>query len=143
MSGLSDNLKVTVRGLDGRPIVVTPEMLSAMPFLQLQKLREMNQNDQLVQNMLANFEHRAFTRGFVSSPDSPTNPITRAAALGVATPAYSAMKGLGILPESQKGKGLASEASLEQVKQGMIGIGEGLGESAMMYGKKARGMLGL
>lgn len=126
MNGLSDNLQVTIRGWDGRPIVVTPKFLSQMPFLQLQELRALNQDDQLVQNMLANFEHRAFSREFVASPDSPTNPLVRAASLGIATPAYSAMKATGTLPASQKGAGMASEPSIEQVRQGMLGIGEGL-----------------
>lgn len=119
-------LQVTIRGFDGRPMVVTKAMLEAMPFIRLQELRAVNQDDQLTQDFLANYEHRAFTREFVRSKDSPFDPITRAAALGVATPVYSAMKATGTLPASQQGTGLASTPSLEQVRQGMLGIGEGL-----------------
>lgn len=133
-----NDLQVTIRGFDGRPMVVTKAMLETLPFLRLQELRALNQDDQLTQDFLANYEHRAFTREFTKQ-GGVADPITRAAALGVATPAYSAMKGLGMLPESVQGTGRASTPSLEQVKQGMLGIGEGLTQ----YGKeKAKPFIG-
>jgi hypothetical protein len=120
-----NELQVTIRGFDGRPMVVTKAMLETLPFLRLQELREVNQDDQLTQDFLANYEHRAFTREFVRNPDTSNLP-TRALALGLATPAYAGLKATGLLPKSVQGTGRASTPSLEQVKQGMIGIGEGI-----------------
>lgn len=119
------DLQVTIRGFDGRPMVVTKSMLENLPFLRLQELRAQNQDDQLTQDFLANYEHRAFTREFVRSPDQGLM-LERALALGIATPAYSGMKAMGLLPKSVQGTGRESTPSLEQVKQGMIGIGEGI-----------------
>ena len=66
-------------------------------------------------NALAPYEHRAFAREAVGE-----NPIM-AASLAVATPLYSAAKALKLVRE--KGQ---SPASLKEMKQAFIGIGEGL-----------------
>ena len=72
---------------------------------------------QQLQNKVAPFEHRAFARESVTE-----NPLM-ALSLALATPAYQISKAL---PKSVTGNKSRSEPSLEQLKQGFIGIGEGL-----------------
>ena len=66
------------------------------------------------QDILGAYEHRAFAREFAEE-----NPIKAAASLPVAIPAYTAAKAMGLT-------GARSGASLEEMKQGFIGLGEGL-----------------
>lgn len=87
--------------------------LSKQTFNELYLAREKASPEE--QARLAPFEHRAFAREFVRD-----NPVRNALSLGVAIPAYTAAKALGII------KGTRSPASLEEVKQGYKGVGEGL-----------------
>jgi hypothetical protein len=73
--------------------------------------------DQAEQNRLANYEHRAFARESVAK-DPWMAPM-----LGVAVPAYAVQKSL---PKGWTGNKSRSEPSLEQVRQGFTGIGEGM-----------------
>lgn len=66
------------------------------------------------QNELAPYEHRAFAREFMQE-----SPLAAAVSLPFAIPAYTAYKAMG-LGNSR------SQPSLEQMKQGYVGYGEGL-----------------
>lgn len=92
----------------------TPEewrdYLNKKGFYELYLQRQLPGADQ---DYLAPFEHRAFTREEVAA-----NPLM-AAPLAVATPLYEIAKILGL----QKGR---SKPSLTSLKQGFVGIGEGL-----------------
>lgn len=68
---------------------------------------------QAAQDLLAPYEHRAFTRA-VAQDDLPG-----AAATAVAIPAYTAAKALGLVKTR-------SSASMEEMKQAYIGLAEGL-----------------
>lgn len=77
--------------------------------------------DQTSQQMLAPYEHRAFAREFAQE-----SPALAAVSLPFAIPAYAMYKTLG-LSQSRSGP------SLEQVKQGYLGLHEGL--KAALFGK--------
>lgn len=66
------------------------------------------------QDRLAPYEHRAFAREFAKE-----SPLKAAASLPFAIPAYTAAKALGL----QKAR---SGASLEEMRQGFMGLAEGL-----------------
>jgi len=83
-----------------------------MNFNELWRLRE-NAPDKATQNLLAPYEHRAFAREATSE-----NPLA-ALSLALGIPVYQLAKILGQTNSR-------SDPSLEQVKQGYLGIGEGL-----------------
>lgn len=66
------------------------------------------------QDKLAPMEHRAFAREFAQE-----SPVKAAVSLPFAIPAYTAAKALGISKARSK-------ASVEEMKQGFIGLAEGL-----------------
>lgn len=66
------------------------------------------------QARMAPFEHRAYAREYVQDKG-----VRGAASLAVAIPAYSAAKALGLT-------NARSPASVEEMKQGFMGIREGL-----------------
>lgn len=101
----------TITGLDGKPMVVTDEMLSGLGHDTLYRLRERNVDPNL-QNVLAGYEHRAFAREYVR--DNPW----MAPSLAVAIPAYTGYKQTF---DTQA----RSKPSLSEMKQGMMGVGEG------------------
>ena len=70
-------------------------------------------NDPAAQDLLAGLEHRAYARETVQA-----NPLM-ALSLLVATPAYQADKAIGATNSR-------SAPSLQQMGQGLLGIGEGL-----------------
>ncbi len=70
-------------------------------------------NDQASQDLLAGYEHRAYARQAVQ--DNPAMALS----LLIATPAYQVAKVLG----TQNSR---SAPSLQQMRQGLLGIGEGL-----------------
>jgi len=105
----------TITGLDGKPMVVTGDMLAGMNHDTLYMLRSRNTDPQL-QNLLAGYEHRAFARQYVQE-----NPWM-IPSMAVAVPAYSAYKAL---PKDLTGGQSRSQASLSQLGQGMMGVGEG------------------
>jgi hypothetical protein len=85
-----------------------------MSMDQLQYLRNANRpDDKELQNYLADYEHRAFAREEVQN-----NPLM-ALSLLVGTPAYAALKTLGLM----RGR---SDPSLRQIKSGLLGTLEGL-----------------
>lgn len=69
------------------------------------------------QNAISPYEHRAYARETVA--EDPLMAIS----IGVATPAYQAAKVVGAI-------GSRSDASLSQIKEGFVGIGEGLALAA-------------
>ena len=101
----------TITGLDGRPMVVTDEMLSGLGHATLYNLRERNKDPSL-QNVLAGYEHRAFAREYVR--DNPW----MAPSMAVAVPAYTGYKQIF---DTQA----RSKPSLSELGQGMMGVGEG------------------
>lgn len=66
------------------------------------------------QDRLAPLEHRAFAREFAQE-----SPVKAAVSLPFAIPAYTAAKALGVTRAR-------SGASIEEMKQGFIGLAEGL-----------------
>lgn len=94
----------------------TDEELANLDQQTLLGMRRVN-SSQPDQNLLANYEHRAFARETVAE-DPLMAPL-----LGVAIPAYSIAKAL---PKSLTGNRSRSEPSLEQVRQGFNGIGDGM-----------------
>lgn len=105
----------TITGLDGKPMVVTDEMLAGLNFKTLNGLRKVNPDQQL-QNLIAGYEHRSFAREYLKE-----NPWM-IPSVAVATPGYTAMKAL---PKEWTGNRSRSQPSLSELKQGMIGVGEG------------------
>lgn len=71
--------------------------------------------DTLAQAQLAPMEHRAFAREFATE-----SPFKAAVSLPFAIPAYTASKFLGLT-------NARSPASLNEMTQGFVGLGEGLG----------------
>lgn len=88
-----------------------PRQLAPLDHATLWRMREGATPD--LQALLAPYEHRAFAREAVKD-----NPLM-ALSLLVATPLYTAGKAAGLL-------GARSPASWEEMKQGLLGIGEGL-----------------
>jgi hypothetical protein len=120
---LSNNFK----GIMGEQIEIpSEETMSAMSHSQLAGLRNANSDNPKAQEYLAPYEHRAFSREWVS--ESGVNAIP----LAIAIPAYSAAKATGVETIAKKAglleddKQEATPTSLAQIKQGFIGIGEGL-----------------
>ena len=84
-----------------------------------------------LQNVLAPYEHRAFLREM-----SSINPVLGTVTGGVMSPGYEAMKALP--PEAQRAAAAVSpaldvtkarsKASIESVKQGLLGTAEGIGQ---------------
>lgn len=99
-----------------KPITYSDDELARLNQRRLLELRKSAPN-QAEQNRLANYEHRAFARETVAE-DPLMAPL-----LGVAIPAYSIAKAL---PKSLTGNKSRSEPSLEQVRQGFNGIGDGM-----------------
>lgn len=86
--------------------------LAAMSHAELYTKRAKAPKDE--QDKLAPYEHRAFAREFAQE-----SPVKAAVSLPFAIPAYTAAKALGV----QKAR---SGASMEEMKQGFIGLAEGL-----------------
>lgn len=99
-----------------KPITYSDDELARLNQDRLLELRK-SAPSQAEQNRLANYEHRAFARETVAK-DPLMAPL-----LGVAVPAYSIAKAL---PKSLTGNRSRSEPSLEQVRQGFNGIGDGM-----------------
>lgn len=97
-------------------------LFDTLSHAQLSALREKASPDE--QQRLAPYEHRAFAREWTQE-----NPLVAAPSLAVATPAYYIAKQPGIIQVMQA-MGLvgpdATPPSLEQVRQGYLGILEGL-----------------
>ena len=92
--------------------LLDPDKLAGMDWLTLMQMRKQAQ-DQAEQDMLSNYEHRAYARETTAD-----NPFM-AASLAVATPAYQIAKLLGATNSR-------SAPSWSQMGQGLLGIGEGL-----------------
>lgn len=112
-------------GPDGKPLRVTADQLAAMDWGTLQALREKNQTPEL-QAALAPYEHRAYARE--TAKESP--------GMGIIMPAmaagYQAKKvgeeALGV-PRGPKD----TPPSMTQLKQGIIGAAEGLGQAYQQW----------
>lgn len=87
--------------------------MSSMSWDELIDLRSRFDGNPEAQKKIAPYEHRAFAREAVAK-----NPIN---ALGYAfmIPGYQAAKAVGLL-------GARTKPSFEQLKQGYLGVGEGL-----------------
>jgi hypothetical protein len=93
---------------------LTPEAISKLSFLESDDLRSrVGPDNKIAQNLLAPHEHALYNEGVVRE-----NPLT-ALPLSIYTPAYSLFKQLGLIDTR-------SDASLEEMKQGYVGIGNGL-----------------
>lgn len=90
------------------------ELLASMPHSELYQMRATQPN---MQDIIAPYEHRAFAREWATQ-----SPFLAGVSLPFAIPAYTASKYLGI----NKAR---SPASLEEMKQGYIGLGEGLAQA--------------
>lgn len=121
----------TIIGLNGQPMVVTEEQLSALPFDTLWGLRQRNPT-QSIQATLAPIEHRVFAQEYTRE-----HPWA-APALALATPAYAGAKGMGY----ESSDPLTTAPTFRQVGQGLMGVAEGLGGATMdavnaAFGRKA------
>ena|SRR5690242_8543791 len=85
-----------------------------MSFAELRRLRD-SLPDPMAQKFLAPYEHRAYAREYASQ-----NPVMGLGLLG-AIPSYQAAKGLGLV-----GSRTGFSDPLNQMKQGYMGMGEGL-----------------
>lgn len=99
-----------------RPVTYTDDELSRLNQDRLLEMRKTAPN-QAEQDRLANYEHRAFARETVAK-DPFMAPL-----LAAAVPFYAAEKAL---PKSLTGNKSRSNTSLEQVRQGFYGIGDGM-----------------
>lgn len=104
-------------------ILASDDQLAAMPWDELIKMRaQFTSPDE--QMKLAPYEHRAYAREQVAA-----NPLM-APVYGLMTPGYQALK------VATGGKGSRTPASMEELKQGLLGTGEGLAQGV-------RGLLGI
>lgn len=98
--------------------------LGGLSHADLSRMRRDFADNQVMQSMLAPFEHRAFAREWTAE-----NPMVAAPSLAAAIPLYYAAKNPVLMGAAQKlglvGEG-ATPASLEQMKQSYQGVGEGL-----------------
>jgi hypothetical protein len=97
------------------------ELINASHGDLLAKRAELPDDDPL-QQLIAPFEHRAFAR-----EQAQTSPLSTAITMPFMIPGYAMMKALGL----QSGR---TPASIEQVKQGYIGLHEGL--KASLFGTR-------
>lgn len=104
-------------GIDGKPVKFTTADLEKLAHSDLVQLRDKNADNEQLQQLLAPYEHRAFSREWTKE-----QPLIAAPSLLFATPGYYIAKKLGFMSNG----GTATPASLEQVKQGYKGIYEGL-----------------
>lgn len=113
------------QGAAMEPGAITDDQLSKMPWDELNKLRAVYRQQQ-DQNRLAPYEHRAYAREMTQA-----NPIA-APVYAMMPPAYQALK------VATGGQGSRTTASWDELKQGMIGTGEGLlaGINNFYNGKK-------
>ena len=108
-----DGMKVA----DASGAIPSDDAMAKMSHGDLLLLRKSRRDDDKeAQNTIAKFEHRAYARESVK--DNPATALT----LPLMIPIYSAGKALGVL----KGR---SDASLEQMKHGFIGLGEGVADA--------------
>lgn len=91
---------------------LTDEQLTALPHAEIYNMRE-GITDQKEQNRVANKEHRAFARELV------TEQPYQAVGVAVGTVARTAAKAVSL-------EGGRSEASVDQMVDGLKGVGEGL-----------------
>ena len=97
------------------------ELINASHGDLLMRRAELPDDDPL-QQLIAPFEHRAFAR-----EQAQTSPLSTAVTMPFMIPGYAMMKALGL----QSGR---TPASIEQVKQGYIGLHEGL--KASLFGTR-------
>lgn len=102
---------------------ISPEQLNGMDHALLYQAR--NYVPQQYQNVLAPAEHRAFAREATSEDLTNALPIAAGALL---YPAYKALVSPG-----------RSAPSLNQVGQGLLGVGEGIGQGVQ---NRLMGLLG-
>jgi hypothetical protein len=103
-----------LKGLDGKPTVLSAAQLEAMPHADLLRLRESNRSDIAVQALLAPFEHRAFAREATRE-----NPLL-GVPIAIAAPVYYGAKKLGFMTDDN-----TAPPTLGQVGAGLMGVGEG------------------
>jgi hypothetical protein len=97
--------------------------LSEMPHLKLQSLRSKYKTNEEINKYLAPFEHRAYAREAVAE-----NPALAPIFAGILIPGYQAAKALGMDVSATEEK--TTPASMGQVTQGLVGVGEGLAKYA-------------
>lgn len=90
--------------------------LKSMSHAELYRLREKLNGDKAAQNAIAPYEHRAFAREAVAESPALAVPVA------VAVPLYEATKLIGAT-------GGRSASSLESMRQGFIGVGEGVAKA--------------
>ncbi len=99
---------------DTKLVSALDNTLATMSHSDIFQLRDAASQDSAAQNIIAPYEHRAFAREWASK-----DPLTAAASLVAAIPAYTAAKAVGL-------QGGRSSASLPELTQGFTGLGEGL-----------------
>jgi hypothetical protein len=93
-----------------------PEFLARMGHLDLMALRNSVNGNPAAQSAIAPYEHRAFSREYVAE-----NPLS-APVMAVLPFGYALAKAVGAHSSRTK-------PSLEQIGQGVYGVGEGLSEA--------------
>lgn len=122
MSGIGGGDKLTPKSVKTTIDLTLPkglpdkEALSSMPFDKIEELREKYKGNTRVQDYLGPSGARSLNREVIGENLAMLLPLT------VATVGYPTLKAVGVLPEDTK----TSSSNIEQIKQGFIGIGEGL-----------------
>lgn len=102
------------------PPIPPEDQLAKMPWDQLIALRQQYKAHPEVQEMLAQFEHRAYAREEVAK-----NPMM-APVYGAMVPAYAGYKALGKLMGTRGPN--ETGGTLGQMVQGFTGVGEGINQ---------------
>lgn len=104
---------------------------SSLNHAQLYNLRQLYNNNPQMQNQLAPAEHQAYAREFAID-----SPLTAAASLPFAIPAYTIAKYIG-LPIASNSR---SAPSIDEMLSGYKGLGQGLLQAGT---QKLTGLLGI
>lgn len=102
-----------------RKIGLDPKSAAAMSFEDIYNLRQKYGQDMAVSQLLAPYERQAFARQWTRD-----NPMLAVPSLLAAIPAEQIAKLVGVMPKS--GSGVQTPASMEQMRRGFAGLGEGL-----------------
>jgi hypothetical protein len=103
--------------------------LGGMSHSELVQLRAANTKDNALNVQVSPYEHRAFSREFITDATSNAEAGLRAVSLSAAIPAYYVSKATGVqgVINSVSGEtGTTTPPSLEQVLAGYKGVGEGV-----------------
>lgn len=106
---------MSVTGIDGKPTSIAPDDLADMSHSQLFLLRERNLNNKAAQQLLAPYEHQAFSR------EATKENLALAVPIALAAPIYAAVKSVGLMKDDS-----TTDPSWKQVGRGLLGVGQGM-----------------